>query len=143
MKYSHKLSDAVHILAYVDIFKGGDLSSRAIADSIESNPSLIRRLMSMLSKAGLLTTQSGSVSPKLSHPAANISLLNIYQALDDSTTLLHVDDKTNLNCPVGRNIQQTLDQAYQQVQTASENSMAQITLQGIIDDIVEREAQRN
>lgn len=143
MKYSHKLSDAVHILAYVDIFKGGDLSSRAIADSIESNPSLIRRLMSMLSKAGLLTTQSGSVSPKLSCPAANISLLNIYQALDDSTTLLHVDDKTNLNCPVGRNIQQTLDQAYQQVQTAAENSMAQITLQGIIDDIVEREAQRN
>lgn len=142
MKYSHKLSDAVHILAYIDIFKDEDLSSKAIANSVESNPSLIRRLMSSLSKAGLLETQSGIVSPKLSRPADEISLLDIYQALDDSKNLLHIDEKTNPNCPVGRNIQETLNDAYQKVQAAAEQSMADISLQSVIDDILAREQRR-
>ncbi len=144
MKYSHKLSDAVHILAYIDIIKGdGDLSSKGIADSVESNPSLIRRLMSALSKAGLLTTQSGTVDPKLAKPAEEITLLDIYYALDDDHNLLHIDEKTNMACPVGRNIQQTLDGAYTKVQQAAEESMKQITLKSLIDDILVRESNRS
>ena len=34
MKYSYKLSDAIHLLSYLDIYKDGDLSSKAIANSI-------------------------------------------------------------------------------------------------------------
>lgn len=143
MKYSHKLSDAVHILAYIEIFQDEDLSSKAIADSIESNPSLIRRLMSSLSKAGLLITQSGSVSPRLSRPADQITLLDVYLAIDDSHELLHVDEKTNMNCPVGRNIQDTLNAAYAQVQKAAEESMQSIVLQDLIDDVLIREKNRN
>ena len=50
MKYSHRLSDAVHILTYIGATEivEDDLSSRAIAGSINSNPSLVRRLMSSL-----------------------------------------------------------------------------------------------
>ena len=65
MKSSHKLSDAVHILAYIELLPNDDLSSAAIARSVESNPSLIRRLMSQLTQAGLLTTQAGKATPKL------------------------------------------------------------------------------
>ncbi|AKP67866.1 Rrf2 family transcriptional regulator [Companilactobacillus ginsenosidimutans] len=144
MKYSHKLSDAVHILSYIDIFSNGeDLSSKAIAGSLESNPSLVRRLMSALSKAGLLDTQSGTVAPKLARPASEISLLDIYKAIDDDHNLLHIDEKTNIDCPVGRNIQDTLDSAYAQVQTAAENSMRDISLQSLIKDILVRESERN
>ena len=39
MRYSHKLSDAVHILAYVDICHDGDLSSAAIAASVSQSRS--------------------------------------------------------------------------------------------------------
>ncbi len=94
MKYSHKLSDAIHILAYVDIYKDDDLSSKAIALSVESNPSLIRRLMSTLAKAGLLTTRPGTVSPELARPASEISVYDVYEALGKED-LLHIDDKTN------------------------------------------------
>ncbi|WP_048000771.1 Rrf2 family transcriptional regulator [Lactiplantibacillus herbarum] len=142
MKYSHKLSDAMHILAYVDIYHAGDLSSAAIAGSIESNPSLIRRLMSRLTQAGLLTTQPGKVAPKLARAATEITLLDVYQALDEETTLLHVDEKTNPKCIVGGNIQDTLNVAYQTVQRAAEQSMQSITLQSIIDDILVREEQK-
>lgn len=137
MKFSSKLSDGVHILAYVDILQDGDLSSNAIASSIESNPSLVRRIMSRLKKAGLLTSQPGKVAPKLGRLAAKISLLDVYQAIEDNQRLLHIDEKTNPKCIVGGNIQETLKKAYDKVQADAEKSMSQISLQQIIDGILE------
>jgi DNA-binding IscR family transcriptional regulator len=139
MKYSHKLSDAVHILAYIDILPDTDLSSSAIAASVDSNPSLIRRLMSLLVQAGLLKTSPGKIDPKLARSADDISLLDIYLAIEDDPQLLHVDDKTNMQCIVGGNIQATLNQAYRQVQEAAQKQMAAISLQSLIDDILVRD----
>lgn len=65
MKFSHKLSDAVHLLAYIEIFPDDDLSSRAIARSIVTNPSMVRSLMMDLRKAGFLKTKQGSAEPEL------------------------------------------------------------------------------
>ncbi|MCI1895100.1 Rrf2 family transcriptional regulator [Lacticaseibacillus suilingensis] len=143
MKYSHKLSDGVHILAYVDIYQDADLSSGAIAASIEANPSLVRRLMAQLVKAGLLTSQPGAAAPALARPAAEISLLDVYQALEGNKELLHIDEKTNPQCIVGGNIQASLNVAYAQVQQAAEAQMAAISLQGIISDILQREAAKH
>ncbi|MFC6273935.1 Rrf2 family transcriptional regulator [Levilactobacillus tangyuanensis] len=143
MRYSHKLSDAVHILAYVAIYHDDDLSSAAIAASIESNPALVRRLMGALRRAELLTTQQGSATPQLARPADRISLLDVYHAVEADTPLLHVDDKTNPACIVGGNIQATLRGAYAEVQDAAERQMAAITLASLIVDIRQREQQRN
>lgn len=138
MKYSHKLSDAIHVLTYIDIFKDGDLSSSAIADSIESNPSLVRRSMAQLTKKGLLVSQPGTVRVKLARPSDEISLLDIYQAIDEVHELLHVDTQTNLDCPVGRNIQPVLRDFYDQIQKAAEQKMAAIKLSDISRDILVR-----
>ncbi|WP_155286308.1 Rrf2 family transcriptional regulator [Lacticaseibacillus zhaodongensis] len=138
MQYSHKLSDAVHILAYIQIGAGWDLSSKTIANSIEANPSVVRRLMALLVKGGLLTSHPGVVAPALARPATDISLLDVYQVVDSSGPLLHVDAKTNPQCPIGGNIQDTLDEVYAEVQTAAEERMAAISLQQIIDGIVGR-----
>lgn len=136
MKYSHKLSDAVHVLAFIDIFQNdGDLSSNGIAGSINSNPSLVRRLMSSLVKAGLLVSRPGIAAPSLARPTSEISLLDVYNAVEDDHNLLHVDENTNVDCPVGANIQGALTDAYDKVQAQAEQSMAAITLDQIVDDI--------
>lgn len=143
VRYSHKLSDAVHILAYISICQDSDLSSATIAASVESNPALVRRLMGALRRGGLLATQQGSATPKLSREPAAITLLAIYQAVEDDGNLLHVDDKTNPNCVVGGNIQDTLREAYAEVQTAAEAQMKEITLARLIGDILAREQAKN
>lgn len=143
MKYSHKLSDAVHILAYVDIYANGDLSSKAIAASIEANQSMVRRMMSKLVKAGLLNSQPGKVEVSLARALQDISLLDIYLAIEDHRNLLHIDDKTNPLCIVGGNIQETLDDVYGKVQQDAEASMAAHSLQEIIDHILELQEQKN
>lgn len=142
MRFSNKLSDAVHILSYIDIYSDGDLSSQAIADSIGSNPSVVRRLMSRLTKAGLLQTRPGIVAPALAKNPNEITLLDVYRAADDNQNLLHVDEKTNPACIVGGNIQDTLNVIYDDIQNQAEQRMQGITLQSIIDDILVRESHR-
>lgn len=142
MKFSHKLSDAVHILAFVYVYADGNLSSTAIAASIEANPSMVRRMMSTLVKAGLLNSQPGKVALRLAKAPEDISLLDVYLAIEDNRNLLHVDEKTNPLCIVGGNIQGTLNGVYTQVQTAAETQMAQVSLRDIIEDILARQARK-
>lgn len=143
MKYSHKLSDAVHILAYLDIYQGNDLSSRAIAASIESNPSVVRSLASDLRKAGLIDSRQGVAGAELAKKPAEISLYDVFMAIDADHNLLHIDPKTNPQCVVGGNIQAVLTKSYQQVEAQAFNEMRQITLQDIIDQIKVRQEEKN
>lgn len=139
MRYSHKLSDAVHILAYINIYHGTDLASATIATSVMANPAMVRRLMGDLRRAGLLVTQPGAAQPRLARDPKTITLLDIYQALSDEGPLLHIDDETNPACIVGGNIQATLTAAYQRVQRAAEAAMAEQTLADLIAGILTRE----
>lgn len=143
MKYSHKLSDSIHILAYVKIYQRSDLSSTAIAASIESNPSFVRRLMAKLTKAELLKSRPRSATPVLGREAEKISLLDIYQAVEESKNLLHVDHETNPKCIVGGNIQGTLSDIYNEIQSETEAKMASINLEQIIKDILFRQKNKN
>lgn len=137
MKFSHKLSDAVHLLAYIEIFPDDDLSSRAIARSIVTNPSMVRSLMMDLRKAGLLKTKQGSAEPELAKQPEEISLYDIFAAVDMDHHLLHVDEDTEQKCPVGGNIQTPLAEAYAEVEEAAFAKMREISLQEIVDQIKE------
>ncbi|AVH75201.1 Rrf2 family transcriptional regulator [Weissella koreensis] len=143
MKYSHKLSDAVHILAYVYIYADGDLSSKAIASSVETNQSMVRRMMSNLVRAGLLNSQPGKVELSLAKAPQDISLLDVYLAIEDNHNFLHIDDKTNPLCIVGGNIQETLNDVYSKIQKDAEASMSEHSLQEIIDQILTLEKNKN
>lgn len=142
MKYSYKLSDAIHLLSYLDIYKDGDLSSKAIANSIESNPSIVRQLMSDLRKAGIIETQKGKADPTLKKDPKDISLYDIYQAINMDHTLLHIDPKTNPKCIVGGNIQHSLNHFYDEIEDFAYTRMKQITLADVIGDILERESNK-
>ena len=107
MKYSIQFSDAIHILAYIEICKGTDaLSSEMIAKSVETNPANVRKIMSQLKKSGLILTQIGKPNPTLAKRPENITLLEIYKSIEGNTNLIQVDPKTNPNCIVGANIQE-------------------------------------
>lgn len=136
MRFSYKLSDAIHILAYIDIYQTNDLSSKAIAASIGANASVVRNLMLDLRAAGLLTTRQGVATPELAQLPEEISLHDIYVAINMTHQLLHVDPKTNPNCRVGGQIQETLNHFYTEIEDAAFQKMATITLSDVIQDMV-------
>lgn len=97
MKNSYKTSDAIHILIYIELYKGErEMTSTAIAKSVSSNPGVIRRLMAQLSQAGLISTQVGKAVPALTRQASDISMLDVYKAVETECHLLQVDQKKRI-----------------------------------------------
>lgn len=54
--------------------------------------------MLKLKKAKLMTSIAGHARPSLSKPADQITLLDIYKAVEDENPLLHLDTHTNPDC---------------------------------------------
>ena len=82
MKYSTRLSDAVHLLLFIHLEPDADLSSAAIAASIHTNPACVRQMMSRLREAGLLRSTQGRARPSLARDIGEITLLDVYQAVE-------------------------------------------------------------
>ncbi|MCI9083557.1 MAG: Rrf2 family transcriptional regulator [Lachnospiraceae bacterium] len=133
MKYSTKLSDAVHILSYIQINPSSDLSSTAIAKSVQTNPGFVRQIMMCLRKAGLIQSVTGHAKPTLTKSADKITLLDIYHAVEGDKPLLHLDTHINPECGIGVNIQLALKEHYAVIQEAAEKEMNKITLENIIN----------
>ena len=132
MKYSTKLSDAVHILAFIVLNPNGSLTSDSIAESVHTNPGCVRQLMSSLRRAGLISSVKGHPKPSLTKELSTITLLDIYRAVEREKPLLHLDTHTNPECGVGIYIQLSLQDFFDQIQEAEEE-MKSITLQDILD----------
>ena len=132
MKYPTKLSDAVHILAFLALHPGASLTSGRIAESIQTNPGYVRQLMSALRRGGLLTSVKGHPRPALTREPEQITLLDVYRAVEGDKPILHQDTHTNPACGVGVNIQLALADCYQEVQKSAEEKMREITLAQIL-----------
>ena len=133
MKYPTKLSDAVHILAFLALHPGANLTSERIAESIQTNPGYVRQLMSALRRGGLLTSVKGHPRPALTREPEQITLLDVYRAVEGDKPLLHQDIHTNPACGVGVNIQLVLRDFYLEIQKTAENKMREITLKDVLD----------
>ena len=138
MKYSTKLSDAIHILAFIGLHPNCDLTSEKIAESVQTNPGYVRQLMSALRRGGLLLSVKGHPRPSLAKTPCQITLLDVYQAVEGNKPLLHQDTHTNPACGVGMNIQLVLRDCYDLVQQQAEEAMRSITLQEILDRYAEK-----
>ncbi|MDD6407072.1 MAG: Rrf2 family transcriptional regulator [Lactobacillus equicursoris] len=141
MRVSTRFSDAVHIIAFINIYHGKiPLTSDNIAGSIGTSPVVVRRIMSQLNKACILNTKKGTKTPKIARKLSEISLFDIYLAVEGSQQhLFTVDTKTNPACIVGGNIQQVLGQVYDEAEKAAYNKLNQTTMQDVVDDILLRQ----
>ena len=108
MQISSRFTIAVHIFACIDTFeKDHKITSDFLAASVNVNPVIIRKLLSQLKNAGLIQVKRGSGGASFSRPLEDITLLDIYRAVDDK-----------------------LDR----IQNAMEREMASITMADVIED---------
>ncbi|WP_430481949.1 Rrf2 family transcriptional regulator [Rossellomorea marisflavi] len=128
-----RLSVAIHIMSLVAM--DPKQSSDQIAQSVTTNPVVIRRLSGDLKKAGLLTSQAGLPGFNLTRDPKDITLLDIYKAVNMEKELFSIHDKPNPKCPVGKRIQGTLDETFRSVQTAMENELNEQTLKDIMNHL--------
>jgi DNA-binding IscR family transcriptional regulator len=141
MSISSRFTVGVHVLALIEINKDGVSSSEFLAGSVNTNPSLIRKIMGMLKKAGLIEVQPGVAGAKLAKEPFNISLLDVYKAVDvvKEKELFSFHEKPLPDCPVGRNIQDSITPILSAAQFALEKVLGNVTIEDVVKDIVEKE----
>lgn len=112
------------------------ITSDFLASSIQVNPVIIRKLLGQLKEAGLINVQRGCGGASIAKPAEDITLLDIFNAVEslDNGSLFHFHENPNSNCPVGRSVHPVLDGKLDQIQSAMEREMQSITLADIFDD---------
>ena len=132
MNKDQRLSSAIHILIALD-YIGEFLTSQELAMSLQSNAGFIRRILSQLSKAGLLVTEKrkGGGS-KLAKDPSKITIADIYLALGHNRVFKSFEKKPFKECRVSCCIKSSLDSVYEDIESAMLNRMNKITLKDVI-----------
>ncbi|QMV43441.1 Rrf2 family transcriptional regulator [Cohnella cholangitidis] len=126
---STRFSIAVHTLSLIAV-SSNECTGDFIAGSVNTNPVVIRRIMGMLKKAGLVSVRPGVGGASLLKAPEEITLLDIYQAVNviEEKQLFRFHEDPNERCPVGRNIELALLSELSEAQAAMEHRLAQTTL---------------
>jgi len=127
---------AVHIMAVLGYCRERDVTSATLAMSVNTSRSFVRRVVAKLSRAGLVKTATGKAgSCWLAKAPKEISLLDIYQAVDAPKALSIHHYAEQKICPVSCRIKASLEKALGKSQKAMEASLDQTSLARIISDI--------
>ena len=137
MQISSRFTVAVHIFTCIAAFeKDYKLTSDFLAGSVNVNPVIIRRILQQLKAADLITVSRGSGGASIVKPLSEITLFDVYNAVEcvDHGNLFHFHENPNPECPVGRNIHNSLDDKLHRIQQAMESEMCKITIFDIVKD---------
>src|SRR5450432_3188014 len=117
-----QFSIAVHILA--GLACGCDqegVTSGHLAESVNTSASFVRRTLARLSKAGLVETATGKAGACwLAKDPKDISLLDVYEAVDAPRAFSIHCYAEQKSCPVSSSIKSALDKALKKTQKAME-----------------------
>ncbi|MBR3666722.1 MAG: Rrf2 family transcriptional regulator [Ruminococcus sp.] len=137
MQITSKFTAAVHILACIDIFDGQmRVTSDFLSGSTGVNAVIVRGVLGQLRAAGIVETRQGSGGAHLAKALDEVTLYDIYKAVDcvDDEGLFHFHENPNADCPVGRNIHKAMDGRLQAAQAALENELKSTTLAQVVAD---------
>ncbi len=112
------------------------MTSEYIAGSVNTNPVVIRRLLSLLRDAKLVTSQGGPGGGwQLTRPPRGITLRDIYLAMEESTIFPMHTNPPNPRCPVGGTIQEALSGHFDEVRLALEQQLAKTTVADLLEEV--------
>ncbi|ORJ30364.1 Rrf2 family transcriptional regulator [Streptococcus oralis subsp. tigurinus] len=138
MQISSRFTIATHMLIIIVIkSQESKVTSDFLAASVGVNPVIIRKTLSQLKKAGLISVARGTGGTEIIKDLREINLFDVYQAVEclgKSGKLFSFHDNPNPNCPVGANIHKVLDQKLLDIQEAMENQLRQMSLAQVVAD---------
>jgi Rrf2 family protein len=129
MRTSCRFAIAVHVLAVLAYREGDRVTSALLAESVNTHPVIIRRLLLSLQRARLVDTSKGAGSgSRLSRSPARINMAEVYRAVEAEEPFAKPVRKPNAACPVGGCIRQTLEGVFISAQHALERDLEKTSL---------------
>ena len=133
MSINSQFSVSIHILTLLAKFPKSPLSSAALAESVGTNPALIRKLMGRLLAAGLISVERGrDGGAALAMPARKITLRDIYLAVMEDGELHRIHSNSNPKCPIGKKAAQLLKVELAKMEEKYLKALDGQTLEGLL-----------
>ncbi|MBR0470821.1 MAG: Rrf2 family transcriptional regulator [Clostridia bacterium] len=140
MQISSRFTVALHIFTCVDTFRDEyKVTSDFLAGSINTNPVIIRKILTQLKNAGLITVARGTGGIEPTRSLGDITFYDVYQAIEpvENGDLFHFHEAPNPECPVGRNIHALLDDKLKNIQNAMEDKMKEYSIEDLRSEMQE------
>ena len=134
MQITSRFTVALHIFTCVEVFNDEyKVTSDFLAGSINTNPVIIRKILTQLKNAGLIEVARGTGGITVTKPLSEITFYDVYEAIEpvENGDLFRFHENPNPECPVGRNIHKLLDQKLQAIQGAMEDEMKRYTVEDL------------
>mgnify|MGYP001226803904 CR=1 FL=1 len=141
MQITSRLTMAAHMVCAIDYFESSrPVTSTFLAGSLGTSPVMVRTIMGMLKKAGIIASSKGKSGITLARPLSKITLLDLWRAVDqnEADSLFHFHENPCPQCPVGGNIHAALDGPLASAQRALEDRLEAVTLDDIESVVRER-----
>jgi len=120
---------SMHILTLLAKANSEWLTSEYIAGSININPVLVRKEISNLRQNGLVTSREGkNGGSMLAKSPQSIRLSDVFVSTGQGPFLGTARNSPNPNCPVGKQINQHLDDLYLEAEQALIQKLGDTTL---------------
>jgi Rrf2 family protein len=146
MQSNTRFGLAVYAVALANLLQRsstGDrtVTSEQLAEDANRNPVVVRRLLGPLRDAGLLTSQPGPGGGwRLTRPAGEITLRDIYLALEDEPLFAIPASKRDTDCPLGDGFPTRLSACFRAAEEALELHLGQVTLADVMNSASGRQS---
>jgi len=136
MAANSQFSMAVHILTMLARSEGENVKSECLAGSVNTNAVVIRRILSQLAQAKLVSSQTGAAGgARLTRRPNEIRLADVYHAVSCGEVFALHPKAPNQECPVGRNIEAVLCYLQKAIDRAVDEKLAEYTLGDVLEKI--------
>lgn len=131
-----KFSVAVHVLILISE-STIPINSDQMAESVGTNASYIRKILSLLKKAEIVDGHRGVSGYSLTVAPEQLTLLQVYRAVTEESRihLLDIHQNPNDRCIVGHHIKPVLTAMFADIEEGFTRSLAGKTLADCIADI--------
>ena len=136
MAANSQFSIAVHVLTLLARAGTENVKSECIAGSVNTNAVVIRRLLSQLGQANLVSSQTGaSGGTRLVRTPQDIKLVDVYKAVDCGEVFALRGRSPNQDCPVGKNIEAVLCNLQKEIDKSVNATLAKYTLADVLERV--------
>lgn len=130
------LASAVQILCVIAWRGDQRVHAEQLAKSLDTNPVVVRRVLKALEGHGLVTLRPGRHGGvELLRAPDEITLEDVYKAVEPDSALFAMRERDNPRCPVSRAMHRTLPGLFDATESAVNQTLRRTRLSSLVKEI--------